>query len=223
MKICQPVSLMRAFSLVLLFLLLTGCKSFYYDALEHTGIHKRDLLMQRIEKVRDAQMAAQKQFETTLLEYRSVVLFQSGDLSKRQTQLEEDYRAAQLRARNVRYHLQGVDSVADDLFSEWKSELKDYRTAELRRAAEADYDRTRQQYATLREQLNETEARLQPLLDLLGDQMLSLRHSLNARTLTQSPDAYTQLEQDMKRLSEEMTRANNQADMFIRRLRERAP
>lgn len=213
---------MRAFSIALLFLLLTGCKSFYYDALEHTGIHKRDLLMQRIEKVRDAQTAAQKQFEATLLEYRSVVLFQSGDLNERQAQLEEDYRAAQLRARNVRYHLQGVDSVADDLFSEWKAELKGYRTAELRRAAEADYDRTRQQYQALRDQLNETEARLQPLLDLLGDQMLSLRHSLNARTISRSSDAYTQLEHDMKSLFEEMTRANDQADMFIRRLRDRA-
>ncbi|WP_462379189.1 DUF2959 family protein [Pseudomonas sp. Marseille-QA0892] len=212
---------MRAFSIAFLFLLLTGCKSFYYDALEHTGIHKRDLLVQRIEKVRDAQAEAQKQFETTLLEYRSVVLFQSGDLNKRQAQLEQDYRAAQLRARNVRYHLQGVDSVADDLFAEWKAELRDYRSPQLRQAAEGDYDRTRQQYEALREQLNGTEARFEPLLDLLGDQMLSLRHSLNARAVSQSNDAYTRLEEDMKSLFEEMTRANNQADMFIRRLRDR--
>jgi len=49
---------------VLLLLLFGGCSKAYYDAMEKVGIHKRDILVDRVEDARDAQSEAQEQFKS---------------------------------------------------------------------------------------------------------------------------------------------------------------
>lgn len=44
----------------------SGCSSVYYDAMEKVGIHKRDILADRIEDARDSQHAAKEQFNSAL-------------------------------------------------------------------------------------------------------------------------------------------------------------
>ena len=46
--------------------LLGACSQAYYGAMEKVGIHKRDILVDRVEAARDAQSEAQKQFTSAL-------------------------------------------------------------------------------------------------------------------------------------------------------------
>lgn len=57
---------MRSIMALGLLLSLAGCQSAYYGAAETFGIHKRDILLDRVEGSRDAQGEAQEAFQTAL-------------------------------------------------------------------------------------------------------------------------------------------------------------
>tara|TARA_B100001964_G_C14082329_1_gene530880 strand:- start:142 stop:360 length:219 start_codon:yes stop_codon:yes gene_type:complete len=61
-------------------LLLAACESTYYDAWEKVGAHKRDILIDRIEEVQEAQVEGQEQFKDALEQFRAVVNFDGGKL-----------------------------------------------------------------------------------------------------------------------------------------------
>ncbi len=47
-------------------LALTGCSTAYYAAMEKVGVHKRDILVDRVEEARDAQLESQQEFKDAL-------------------------------------------------------------------------------------------------------------------------------------------------------------
>jgi hypothetical protein len=50
-----------------------GCSKAYYGAMEKVGIHKRDILVDRVEGARDAQSEAQEQFKSALEQFGTVI------------------------------------------------------------------------------------------------------------------------------------------------------
>ena len=54
-------------------LLLTGCESAYYGAWEKVGVHKRDILVDRVEDAAEAQEDAKEEFKSALEKFSSVV------------------------------------------------------------------------------------------------------------------------------------------------------
>ncbi len=52
--------------LVLAIGLLSSCSSVYYDVAEKFGVHKRDILVDRVEEAMEAQEDAKEQFTTAL-------------------------------------------------------------------------------------------------------------------------------------------------------------
>lgn len=47
---------------MLSFTLLSGCQSAYYSAMETVGVHKREIMVDRVEEATEAQQDAQQQF-----------------------------------------------------------------------------------------------------------------------------------------------------------------
>src|SRR3546814_17111083 len=121
---------MRRFIFVCFALLvLGGCQSAYYSAMEKAGIHKRDTLLDRVEESRDAQQQAKQQFKDALERYRSVVEVKGGDLEKRYAALNEEYEDSVASARAVRARIEAVEDVADAASMSWKSHLQQSRNA----------------------------------------------------------------------------------------------
>ncbi len=54
------ITLLGLTALLLLTILPAGCKSTYYGAWESMGVHKRDILVERVEKARDDQEQAKE-------------------------------------------------------------------------------------------------------------------------------------------------------------------
>ena len=104
-------------------LTLAGCQSAYYSAMEKAGIHKRDILVDRVEDARDSQQQAKEQFKDALERYRSVVEVKGGDLEKRYDALNREYEASVASAQDVRTRIEDIEDVAEALFKEWESEL----------------------------------------------------------------------------------------------------
>ncbi|GAB3473874.1 DUF2959 domain-containing protein [Azotobacter salinestris] len=199
-------------------LALGGCQSAYYSMMEKAGVHKRDILADRVEAARDSQQAAKEQFKDALERYRSVVQVQGGDLEARYTALEREYRASEASAKAVRQRIAAVEDVAGALFTEWESELDQYKNATLRRASARELERTRKEYKALLSRMQAAEKRIEPVLSVLRDQVLFLKHNLNARAIGALQGEYRSLQGNVDQLLRDMQRSIDEADSFVRRL-----
>jgi len=199
-------------------LALSGCQSAYYSMMEKAGIHKRDILADRVGAARNSQLEAKQQFKDALERYRSVVQVENGDLEARYQALSREYRASENSARVVRQRIAAVEDVAEALFEEWEDELALYSNASLRRASAKELERTRKQYKTLLTRMRAVESRIGPVLGTLRDQMLFLKHNLNAQAIGSLQKEYRTLEGNVDQLLRDMQRAIDEADSFVLRL-----
>lgn len=199
-------------------LALSGCNSMYYSAMEKVGVHKRDILVDRVEAARDSQQEAKEQFQNALERYRSVVQVQGGELEKRYQQLNTEYQASEASAKDVRERISAIESVSEALFDEWEDELKLYSNASLRSASASELARTRSQYKTLISRMRTAERSIEPVLSVLRDQVLFLKHNLNARAISSLQGEYRTLQSNVDQLLRNMQSAINEADSFISQL-----
>ncbi|THG81879.1 DUF2959 domain-containing protein [Pseudomonas sp. A-1] len=210
----QPLPLLFAAAL----LLLAGCQSTYYAAMEKVGVHKRDILVDRVEAARDAQQEAKEQFRDALERYRSVVQVDGGELEERYRALDSEYLASEDSAKAVRARIAAVEDVAEALFDEWEGELAQYSNASLRSASARELARTRQDYRSLIQRMKTAERRIEPVLSVLRDQVLFLKHNLNARAIGALKGEYRTLQGNVDQLLRDMQRAIDESDAFVRRL-----
>lgn len=197
---------------------LAGCQSAYYSAMEKVGLHKRDILVDRVQDARDSQQQAKEQFKDALERYRSVVQVQGGELEERYEALNSEFEASEQSARDVRNRIEAVEDVANALFKEWKQELGEYSNAKLKAASAKDLEHTQKDYRVLLQRMKAAEKRIDPVLDVLRDQVLFLKHNLNARAIGALQGEYRTLEGNVDQLLADMQRAIDEADVFIRQL-----
>lgn len=194
---------------------LAGCSAAYYRALESIGVEKRDILVDRVEGARDAQNAAKEQFASALEQYRSVVAFDGGELEDVYDRLNASYERSESRAKTVTQRVDAVERVAEDLFAEWEDELDQYSDAGLRRQSERLLRQTRDRYGEVLAAMRRAESAMSPVLELFQDQVLVLRHNLNARAIGALENELASIEEATSALIEEMERAIAEASSFI--------
>lgn len=196
-------------------MLLSSCSTAYYRALETVGIEKRDILVDRVEDARDAQTDAKEQFISALEQYRSVVAVDGGDLEGTYDRLNGEYERSESRAQAVTDRVDAVQRVAEDLFEEWEDELEEYSDADLRRQSERLLRDTRGEYQQVIAAMRRAEETMAPVLTLFQDQVLVLRHNLNARAIGALENELDSIERATADLIEEMERAIEEASDFI--------
>jgi hypothetical protein len=198
--------------------LLSACATAYYRALETVGVEKRDILVDRIEEARDSQTEAKEQFTSALDRYRSVINVEGGDLETTYDRLATELERSDARAQAVEERVAAVESVAEDLFREWEQEIDDYSDADLRRKSQRLMTDTRADYRRLIAAMRRAEAAMDPVLALFNDQVLFLRHNLNARAIGSLESELADIERATANLIEEMERSIAEASRFIEAL-----
>lgn len=211
---------MRVFWVFTLLAALSGCSTAYYNTMEKLGIHKRDILVDRVEDARDSQKDAQKQFKSALEQFKSVVVVDGGNIEKVYERLNSEFEESQAAADEIRERIDSIDSVSKALFKEWESELKDYSNKSLRRDSEKQLRETQQRYQQLYGAMQKAESRLQPVLTAMNDQVLYLKHNLNARAIQALKEETVKIDKDVDNLLAAMQQAIAEADEFIRAMRE---
>ena len=195
--------------------LLASCATAYYRALETVGVEKRDILVDRVEDARDSQSDAKEQFTSALDRYRSVVNVDGGELEQIYDRLAGELERSEARAQAVEERVTAVESVAEDLFDEWESEIGQYADPELRRQSQRLLTGTRADYRRLITAMRRADAAMDPVLTLFRDQVLFLRHNLNARAIGSLETELADLERATASLIREMERSIEEASRFI--------
>jgi len=211
------MKMLRFLPLVLL-LALAGCSSTYYAAMEKIGVPKREILVNRVDESRQSQTKAKEQFASALEHFLAVTKVDGGDLQKKYEELNSELEKSEARAKEVHARIASVEDVARALFSEWKTELGQYSNASLRRESQREFDNTRRRYDTLMRLLHRSAARMDPVLASFRDQVLFLKHNLNARALASLDTTSRELDTDVSRLIADMEAAIRESENFVKDL-----
>ncbi|WP_415885705.1 DUF2959 domain-containing protein [Neptuniibacter sp. QD37_6] len=204
--------------LSILMVALVGCQSAYYSAMEQVGIHKRDILVDRVEDARESQEDAQEQFKDALEQFRSVVSFNGGELDAVYNRLQGEYDDSVAAAEDVTARIEKVEQVSEDLFEEWEEELTKYSNRKLRDQSAAKLRSTKVRYAELLRSLKRAEKRMPPVLSALQDNVLFLKHNLNAQAIGSLKAEYRGIKSNIDLLVRDMEKAIADSDRFIKQM-----
>lgn len=204
-------------SLVMIVLLAgwTGCSTIGYKVREQFGQHKREVLVNRVDAAKTSQLAAKEQFVSTFARFKSVTGFSGGELEKKYDEVNADYERCVKQAREVRSRIDAVEDVARALFREWEGELDQYSSAMLRQASERQLRQTQQSYERLYAMMQAAALRMEPVLNTFRDQVLFLKHNLNARAVASLGQLTGGLQREIEVLIADMDRAIADATRFI--------
>ncbi len=195
--------------------LLSGCETVYFEAAEKVGFHKRDIMVSRVTDAKESQEEAQQQFASALEAFSHELNFSGGDLEEKYSKLNGVYEDSVSRAEDVKNRIDKVESVSDALFDEWAEELKQYKNQSLRRSSEQKLRETKRRYKRFINAMVAAEEKMEPVLAVLYDNVLYLKHNLNAMAIASLKGEVRNLEKDVDSLIKEMELAIKEADSFI--------
>lgn len=194
---------------------LASCQSAYYGTMERLGVPKREIMVSRITEAQEAQEEGQEQFKDALAQFRSVVNFEGGELQAVYDRLDAEFQDSEAAAELIRNRIRAVEDVADALFDEWEDELELYSNENLRRDSERQLQDTRRRYQRLLSAMQRAEDTIDPVMDNLRDNVLYLKHNLNARAIAAIRGELDTINADVDRLIEAMEAAISESDRFI--------
>ena len=205
-------------ALVCVIILNSGCRSMYYSAYEKFGVYKRDLLKKNVIAARDDQKEASEQFKDALTRLKELYGFSGGDLEKAYNGLQSEYDDCNAKAEDVHNRIREVETVADDLFAEWDKEIGEISTPSLASSSRRQLQATRERYNGLHDALKDAERSMTPVLTQLHDQVLYLKHNLNAQAIASLKGEAMSIQTDISKLIAQMNAAIAKADEFVKTL-----
>jgi hypothetical protein len=194
---------------------LSSCDKAYLATMGKMGYAKRDILSSRVKSARNAQEDAKKEIQTTLEQFGKVVSYEGGDLEAIYKNLNGELENSEDGAKTVRKKIADVESVANSLFTEWEQELSQYSNDDLRRKSQSKLTQTRGRYKEMLGAMKRAEQRIEPVLKPLRDQVLYLKHNLNARALSAIKGELVKVDAQVDQLVKDMNRSIAEADKFI--------
>jgi len=152
-------------------------KSVKNNALVQVGAKsKHDLLFEQIEESIALQQET-KQYIEQAYDVLANVSDDVGDVEGQKKEINQAYQQSESLAQKLKAKITKVDRTAKTLFIEWRRELRQYNNKNLREKSAQNLDNTKQQYATVRESMQKSYQSIEPLLSLLHDNELYIKHN----------------------------------------------
>lgn len=192
-----------------------GCASASMAIKEQFGYAKREQLVDGVQKARDAQEDAKEQFASALEEFIAVTRVDGGELEATYKRLQREFDRSEDRAESVRDRITSVERVGGALFREWEQELSEYSSESLRASSREQLEATRRRYDELLAAMHRAESKMEPVLVAFNDQVLFLKHNLNARAIASLESTVGELEQEIGVLIRDMEASIAEANAFI--------
>lgn len=194
---------------------LTSCSSAYYSAMEKVGIHKRDIMVDRVVEAKESQQEAQVQFKSALAEMTALINFDGGDLEEQYNVIQEQYEDSKKAAELVSSRIEKIEDVSEALFEEWQDEIEQISSANLKRQSASKLKDTQRRYRTLIKSMRKAESKMAPVLSALKDNSLFLKHNLNAKAVGSLQGEMVSIKKDVAVLIKDMNAAIEQSQKFI--------
>ena len=196
-------------------LVLTGCNSFYYKAMQKLGKEKRDILVQRVKDSKKDQEQTKEQLQTTMEAFQQLTGFQGGDLEKSYKKLNSEYERAQDQSNKLHDRIQSIDQVSSDLFNEWQKEIDEMSNAQLKSRSRSMLVDAKQRQAVYMKAMRTTEDKMTPVLAAFRDQVLFLKHNLNARAIGSLKGTANTINTNVTALMKSIDASMQEADTLI--------
>ncbi len=197
---------------------LPACSSVYYKAMEEIGFEKRDLLKRAVKASRNEQKEAGEEFQDALTQLTAMTKFDGGALEKGYDRFKAEFDDCESQARTVRARIKEMDKVAADLFREWEGEITQFTNPSLASDSRQKLAMTRSRYAQVSAALHSSEASMEPVLGQFRDQVLYLKHNLNAAAIGSLRGTADSIQADLARLMTQMNASIAEADRFVQSL-----
>ncbi len=194
---------------------LLGCSSAYYGVMEKLDYHKREIFIDRIKAVQKSQDAASEEFADALTQFKSVVNFDGGDLEDLYDDLNNHYQRSEIKSRQVSKRIESVRDVSEAMFAEWEDEIAEINRPEYREQSRRQLRESKVHYSRLMRKMEAAEARIPPVLTALNDQVLFLKHNLNARAISSLHGELDAIETDVQALIDSMNESIQEAQSYI--------
>jgi len=197
------------------------CRNVYYRLAESTtGAHKRDFLVTRVEDARSGLEDTKEQFQSALEQFGALVEFDGGNLGSLYHALKREFDRSERLANAVHTHIDTIEELAQALFVEWEMELDLYTNRSLRAKSRQKLKLTQRHYQNLIKAMRKAESRIDPVLGAFRDQVLLLKHNLNAQAIAALQHELVSVSNDIAAMIQVMEHSILQADQFIRTLEE---
>lgn len=194
---------------------LPGCATTYYKTMEVFGKEKLDLLVDRVTDAREDQADAKEQFKSALDRFSDLVNAPESDLRKAYDTAKADLERSEELAADVAKRIDAVENVGEDLFNEWEDELDQYTSDDLREKSRAELYSTKAKYAQMLAAMRTAEGNMEPVLNAFQDNVLFLKHNLNAQAVASMQGTVADLESEIASLIADMERSMAEADKFV--------
>lgn len=202
-------------SLIVFALLLSGCHSTYYKAMRTLGREKRDILVQRIKDAKKDQDQTKQKLQTTMESFQALTGFKGGSLEKSYKRLNSDYESAASQADKLHDKIQSIDQVSNDLFKEWQGEINAMDNGKLKSQDSVMLRNAKTRQSTYMRAMHRTEDQIAPVLKAFHDQVLFLKHNLNARAIGSLKNTSAGLQSDVAGLVQSIDASSQEADKLI--------
>lgn len=196
-------------------LALAGCDSTYYATMEKFGQHKRDILVSRVENTTESQEEAKEQFASALEQFSSLIQFDGGDLQDQYEASQQHYDDSLAAANEVSANIDSIENVAEDLFDEWQEEIEQYSSQSFKRQSQQKMRETRRNYEAVVKKMRRAEAKMEPVLAAFKDNVLFLKHNLNAQAIGSLKSEYQVIKRDIEALIKEVNASIDNSKQFI--------
>lgn len=196
----------------------SACSSVYYSGLEKMGIPKRDVMVHRVEKARDTQEETKEQFKSALDQFTAVANFKGGDLEANYNKLNSEYEVSVDKANEVKKRISDIEDVSEALFKEWENEVTQYSNVSLKRSSQNKLNATKVQYRQLIAAMKNAESKIEPILVVFKDQVMFIKHNLNAQAISSLKGELGSIKSDVSTLVTAMEKSINEANAFIKKM-----
>jgi chromosome segregation ATPase len=200
---------------IVLCILLAGCTTAYYKTMQTLGKEKRDILIGRVKDAKKDQQQTKEQIKTTMQSFEELTGFQGGSLEKNYKRLNSDYESADAQARKLHDKVDSIDQVSKDLFREWQTEINEMGNAKLKTQSAVMLRNAKTRQAEYMRSMHRTEDQITPVLAAFHDQVLYLKHNLNARAIGSLKGTSASINTDVADLMQSIDGSMQEADRLI--------
>ncbi|NOU13393.1 MAG: DUF2959 domain-containing protein [Methylococcaceae bacterium] len=187
----------------------------YYQARESIGDSKRNIVVAHVEQACTGLQETRDEFQDALERFKSLVNVNDTPLEHKYNQLNRQYQYCCAKSESVSNRIRAIEEVSEALFVEWEAELNEYTNRALRNSSRVQLKIARQNYARLIRAMQRAESKIQPVLAAFKDQVLYLKHNLNAQAIAALRHEFIEIGVDISQLIKAMELTIEEASQFV--------
>jgi tetratricopeptide (TPR) repeat protein len=193
----------------------------FLNARETIGEHKRILVVQHVEQACQSMQETKGEFQDALEQLKTLASISETALDHRYNLLNRQYQFCRAKSENVSNRIKAIETVSEALFLEWEKELNDYTNKTLRNNSKQQLRLAKQNYTRLIKTMKNAESKIQPVLSALKDQVLYIKHNLNARAIAALRHEFIEIGLDISQLIFAMEQTIAEANLYVNAISER--